>query len=77
MKEENSAEGYTKEPWMLQGHMIFRQDCRVLGVMESLIVEEGDKSINRLRYANARRAVACVNACAGIPTEELEKGAEK
>ena len=23
--------------------------------------------------ANARRIVACVNACAGIPTEDLEK----
>jgi hypothetical protein len=25
--------------------------------------------------ANARRIVACVNACAGIPTEALESGA--
>ena len=26
--------------------------------------------------ANARRIVACVNACAGIPTESLESAAE-
>lgn len=28
-------------------------------------------------FANARRIVACVNACAGIPTETLEKMAEE
>ncbi len=26
------------------------------------------------QQANARRIVACVNACAGIPTDALEKG---
>lgn len=29
------------------------------------------------RQANARRIVACVNACAGISTEELERGVIK
>lgn len=34
--------------------------------------EERDISITEMSIANARRIVACVNACDGIPTEKLE-----
>ena len=32
-------------------------------------------SLNKRDHANARRIVACVNACAGIETEKLEENA--
>jgi hypothetical protein len=28
----------------------------------------------QMRYTNAERIVACVNACQGIPTEDLQQG---
>lgn len=35
--------------------------------------EENDLEITEMSIANARRIVACVNACAGVPTELLEE----
>lgn len=75
MKNENIDEDYTKEPWEVYGHMIFNSEGRVLGKLDSLIVKEGE-GIDPIRHANARRVVACINACVGIPTEKLERVAE-
>lgn len=48
---------HTAEPWRYNLHHIQTTE-EVIGVLP--------------RVANARRIVACVNACAGIPTETLE-----
>jgi hypothetical protein len=56
---------HTKEPWEVvmnrnaMGHSIKRPDG-------------GSVVLGALNYEDARRIVACVNACAGIPTEMLE-----
>jgi hypothetical protein len=42
----------------------------VRGFFNIATLQSGDSRVNDL--ANARRIVACVNACAGIPTELLE-----
>lgn len=57
---------HTKEPWRLskyvEGYIIGSDDRRVAVI----------KPDNDIKKANARRITACVNACAGIPTEALE-----
>lgn len=74
-----SDEKHTAEPWQVgvgednglpcvdaydeTGHLI--ELCECWG-------EVVDKFETEQSRANARRIVACVNACAGIPTEELE-----
>lgn len=67
---------HTKEPWrILPGKYpnvpqpIFSEDGQIASV--GGYHEPGHAQ----RVANARRIVACVNACAGIPTEALESGA--
>ena len=64
-----SCEDHTAEPWAVRRDVAglvtggFRgatvADCRMV---------QGERGT-----ANARRIVACVNACAGIPTEALER----
>lgn len=52
------------------------------GTIASITEYRGDPQIiatiypsnKELHKANARRIVACVNACAGLSTEELEQG---
>ena len=64
---------HTKEPWMCC-------DAEVLAGDKSdpVLICECDTNPYWKPYGtdgefNARRIVACVNACAGIPTEALEK----
>ena len=66
---------HTPEPWKLNylgscaaGVGIETEDDEVVSVTCSSC--QGDDE--RLSAANARRIVACVNACAGISTEALE-----
>ena len=73
--------GHTKEPWRVTADGFiassgfvpirtpFREDAFKPGPGRS------DHS-DELLGANARRIVACVNACAAIPIEDLEKAAE-
>lgn len=61
--------GHSPEPWKFSidadGRVnIFVDDGRVVTLCHA-----------RLRPEDARRIVACVNACAAIPTEDLEKAA--
>lgn len=63
---------HTKEPWIVTGgERIKYVEARIgNGMLQEIascmIVEHGNHE------ENARRIVACVNACAGIPTETLE-----
>ena len=56
---------HTQEPWKV---CHWKDDRRGF--------EIADRNQNRVGFdmteANARRIVACVNACAGLPTEQLE-----
>ena len=56
---------HTLEPWKQAGFSISAKGGHVAKVLDVYM----DRSI---RDANGRRIVACVNACAGIPTENLE-----
>ncbi len=70
-----SENKHTPEPW-------FVNDKRKIGWMDNAIFLFSEKEGNVVRCyddygtaeANARRIVACVNACAGIPTDQLESG---
>ncbi len=61
--------GHSPEPWKYSTDVggrvnIFVDDGRTVTLCHA-----------HLRPEDARRIVACVNACAAIPTEELEKAA--
>lgn len=62
---------HTKEPWTYQkecvGNYQIAHDHSGAGTLEV--------TANTITEANARRIVACVNACAEIDTEVLEKHA--
>lgn len=58
--------GHTPEPWW--------RDGREVGSSPIMDIKVGriDGADYSQATANARRIVACVNACAGMPTEEIE-----
>ena len=63
---------YTKEPWHVcepteRLHAVRAETGRIVA---DVCYSDTDAQ-NRM---NARRIVACVNACAGVTTEELEQG---
>ena len=63
---------HTKEPWEVLGSN-FPQIVDAKGCV-AMMAPDAPMPI---QIANAKRIVACVNACAGITTEALEKGAVK
>jgi hypothetical protein len=75
---------HTKEPWIAVGKRI-KQDLTIIGLSSDAGVTIGSASGGSTSgpyfvendeevAANARRIVACVNACAGIATDALELG---
>ena len=58
---------HTKEPWNVD-------DIEIIGADDKEIAQMYMYSSHKKHESNARRIVACVNACAGIPTEHLEVG---
>ncbi|MCK9577093.1 MAG: hypothetical protein M0R51_14410 [Clostridia bacterium] len=72
---------HTKEPWFtayrengagMCSQDIFDINGETIAEMAWFPVKEGNKTYTN-REENARRIVACVNACKGISTEDLEK----
>lgn len=64
----NSLDGdHTPTPWKLRTSGSFGTDDTMVAMTYPLEPDEQRKA-----RAKARRVVACVNACAGIPTEILE-----
>jgi hypothetical protein len=70
---------HTKEPWTLWQSE--RDGCAVLSVGPSSVPANKTDvicdiafllTINETQKANARRIIACVNACSGMTTEGLE-----
>jgi hypothetical protein len=63
---------HTKEPWFVEG-----SDVAAMVDQYPTVIADCLNHANAERFnaeANARRIVACVNACAGIPTELIEEG---
>lgn len=62
---------HTPEPWAI--HEDASGDIFISGSYHTYIAEIGNPDEDGAA-ADARRIVACVNACAGLPTEQLESG---
>jgi hypothetical protein len=78
MNHKESAAKHTPEPWKIEDHYhykvnIIEENDPIDRVIASLghFPEDIDYPAD-IAIANSRRLVACVNACAGIPTEALE-----
>lgn len=75
---------HTSEPWRTAYRInprtemyyqeIFDINGEIIATMSWYPVKKNEHTITTNREANARRIVACVNYCKGIPIEELEKG---
>ena len=72
---------HTAEPWLLDNDGAPDEDGFAAGDI-TITDAEGLTAVAEVcaglswgeQHSNARRIVACVNACAGIPTERLEEG---
>lgn len=70
-----AEQGHTKEPWNVDdfGLHVFSERKLVAGCGGHQ--DNFTPELPAINAANARRIVACVNACTGIPTDRLEKTA--
>ena len=66
---KHNEEHHNPEPWKEGGEVFSGGTGALLGV---LLLDKDGKRIGVLPIKAARRIVACVNACRGMPTEELE-----
>lgn len=57
---------HTKEPWLADANYVITQGETKIAYCNHIDPYDG------IGYENARRIVACVNACAGLDTELLE-----
>ncbi len=68
---------HTPEPWSIDGQTYIWAES----IKDYVAITNSDPECSRIGYdehcENARRIVACVNACAGVPNEFLEKIAKK
>lgn len=65
---------HTKEPWEAKADPSYYGIVSEIYAMEKFIASLGGVCSPDEVEANARRIVACVNACVGITNEALEKG---
>jgi hypothetical protein len=71
MTAEQATETHTPEPWEVRDGMVIKA-VGDDGAYVAAAVRAPAGHSKEQADANARRIVACVNACAGIPTEDLE-----
>ncbi len=62
---------HTPEPWLVDPEFNARTDSLSIRASRLVVAETKYLGGTKLARANAARIVACVNACAGIPTEQL------
>jgi len=62
---------HTPEPWLATGRVVYKLNEKGVNHF-SAFVQDYQACESELE-ANARRIVACVNACAGMPTWKLER----
>ena len=66
---------HTPEPWELHQHLGPRDPYfQLLNGSWDIAHSKFSANGSEVDEANGRRIVACVNACAGIPTEQLQAG---
>jgi hypothetical protein len=65
---------YPPEPWHVKSHP--DANITLIGNDKGWVfyLTHNDEFLPEIQEASARRIVACVNACEGIPTEALEDG---
>ena len=71
-EDKGRTEMYTPEPW---AYIVDKSiDCVLVFSPHNRVLAEvwGDHPRGAVERENARRIVACVNYCAGIPTDALE-----
>jgi hypothetical protein len=69
LQRRNDMSEYTREPWIVNEDAV--GDVFISGADDKWICEIGNPDCDG-GMEDARRIVACVNACAGIDTETLE-----
>lgn len=70
---ENKSIQHTPEPWKVAGFLgIYPKDRLDTAIIATLANNSGAARGVDISEANARRIVACVNACEGLETENLE-----
>ena len=65
---------HTKTPWLLQFKAPWANTPIIVDSEGEPICSTMSSGEHKEDCPDAKRIVACVNACEGIPTEELEKG---
>ena len=63
---------HTKEPWTLDGRTVYALDKKGVNIFSAWV--QGTNISDDELTSNARRIVACVNACEGTNTENLAYG---
>jgi hypothetical protein len=69
MKKRDRPMSQTPEPWEVTDGMAIRQKGGVVSIVE---VPEAQRDMKGMTE-NLERITACVNGCAGIPTDSLHK----
>jgi len=64
---------HTKEPWRIDKYDAIIAGGETLNIGATVSIPMGSGERKDRGMANARRIVACVNACAGVETEWLER----
>lgn len=68
---------HTSEPWSIHDNGVYIELCgnneKIGDVCASKYHRDEDENEVDFSRDNARRIVACVNACAGLSTDDLEK----
>lgn len=68
---------HTKEPWVAEKTLQGRDSSISNRRGKTIAIVYQNENIDGDDLANAKRIVACVNACAGITNEALEAGVVK
>ena len=61
---------HTKEPWLCDKRTVYTLNKKGFNIFSAVV--QDCRTSNSEMEENARRIVACVNACEGISTENLE-----
>lgn len=63
---------HTKEPWLCDKRTVYALNKKGFNIFSAVV--QDCRTSNSEMEENARRIVACVNACEGISTETLQQG---
>ena len=72
--EKTETMKHTKEPWIAEKTFQYRDSSISDRRGNTIAIAYKNKNIDGDDLANAKRIVACVNACEGITNEALEAG---